>query len=119
MKVAEERRLSVRIKDADGNYMPNVTLEAAVGNADFARLAENTAVTDENGRAVFNMDTRLPGYTDITFTVAGTSLTKTVDLHITMDENRPQRPTAQIGTTQFTAESPKENYITVKMVSSL
>ena len=114
MKVAEERRLSVRIKDADGNYMPNVTLEAAVGNADFARLAENTAVTDENGRAVFNMDTRLPGYTDITFTVAGTSLTKTVDLHITMDENRPQRPTAQIGTTQFTAESPKENYITVK-----
>lgn len=114
MKVAEERRLSVRIKDADGNYMPNVTLEAAVGNADFARLAENTAVTDENGRAVFNMDTRLPGYTDITFTAAGTSLTKTVDLHITMDENRPQRPTAQIGTTQFTAESPKENYITVK-----
>ena len=114
MKVAGERRLSVRIKDADGNYMPNVTLEAAVGNADFARLAENTAVTDENGRAVFNMDTRLPGYTDITFTAAGTSLTKTVDLHITMDENRPQRPTAQIGTTQFTAESPKENYITVK-----
>ena len=114
MKVAEERRLSVRIKDADGNYMPNVTLEAAVGNADFARLAENTAVTDENGRAVFNMNTRLPGYTDITFTAVGTSLTKTVDLHITMDENRPQRPTAQIGTTQFTAESPKENYITVK-----
>lgn len=114
MKVAEERRLSVRIKDTDGNYMPNVTLEAAVGNADFARLAENTEVTDENGRAVFNMDTRLPGYTDITFTVAGTSLTKTADLHITMDENRPQRPTAQIGTTQFTAESPKENYITVK-----
>lgn len=114
MKVAEERRLSVRIKDADGNYMPNVTLEAAVGNADFARLAENTVVTDENGRAVFNVDTRLPGYTDITFTAAGTSLTKTVDLHITMDENRPQRPTAQIGTTQFTAESPKENYITVK-----
>ena len=114
MKVAEERRLSVRIKDADGNYMPNVTLEAAVGNTDFARLAENTAVTDENGRAVFNMDTRLPGYTDITFTAAGTSFTKTVDLHITMDENRPQRPTAQIGTTQFTAESPKENYITVK-----
>lgn len=114
MKVAEERRLSVRIKDADGNYMPNVTLEAAVGNADFARLAENTAVTDENGRAVFNMDTRLPGYTDITFNAAGTSLTETVDLNITMDENRPQRPTAQIGTTQFTAESPKENYITVK-----
>lgn len=114
MKVATTRQLSVRVKDADGNYMPNVTLEAAIGNADFARLAENTAVTDENGRAVFNMDTKLPGYTDITFTVAGTSLTKTVDLHITMDENRPQRPTAQIGTTQFTAESPKENYITVK-----
>lgn len=114
MKVATTRQLSVRVKDADGNYMPNVTLEAAVGNADFARLAENTAVTDENGRAVFNMDTKLPGYTDITFTVAGTSLTKTVDLHITMDENRPQRPTAQIGATQFTAESPKENYITVK-----
>lgn len=114
MKVATTRQLSVRVKDADGNYMPNVTLEAAVGNADFARLAENTAVKDENGRAVFNMDTKLPGYTDITFTVAGTSLTKTVDLHITMDENRPQRPTAQIGTTQFTAESPKENYITVK-----
>lgn len=113
-KAGTTRELTVRIKDTDGNYMQGVSIEAAIDNMDFAKFADGSAITDENGKAVFSMDTELPGYTDITFTVEGTSLTKTVVLDITVDENRPLRPTAQIGSAQFTADSPKENYITVK-----
>ena len=113
-KAGTTRDLTVRVKDTDGNYMQGISVNAVIGDTDFAKLADSSAVTDEDGKAVFQMDTDLPGYTDITFTVDGTSLTKTVGLDITLQENRPQRPTAQIGSVQFTADSPKENYITVK-----
>ena len=112
-KAGVTRKLTVRVKDADGNYMPGVTLEAVIGNTDIAGLADSSAITDETGKAVFGMNTELPGLTDITFRVEGTSLAKTLSLDITVDENRPLRPTAQIGTTVYTADSPKENYITV------
>ena len=113
-KSGVERNITVRIKDSDGNYMPNVTLEAVVGNTEFAVVSNKQTVTDENGVAVFRLQTVLPGYTDITFSVADTSLKKTVDLDITLEENRPERPTAKIGSTEFTADNPKENFITVK-----
>lgn len=113
-KAGTARNITVRIKDTDGNYMSDVSLQAVIDNADFAKLAESTAITDESGKAVFSMNTELPGYTNITFTVEGSSLTKTVALDITLNENRPQRPTAQIGAVQYTADSPKENYITIK-----
>ena len=113
-KSGVERNVTVRIKDADGNYMPNVTLDAVVGNTEFAVVSNKQTVTDENGVAVFRLQTLLPGYTDITFSVVDTSLKKTVDLDITLEENRPERPTAKIGSTEFTADNPKENFITVK-----
>ena len=112
-KAGVTRELTVRVKDADGNYMPGVTLEAVIGNTDIAGLADSSAITDETGKAVFGMNTELPGLTDITFRVEGTSLAKILSLDITVDENRPLRPTAQIGITVYTADSPKENYITV------
>ena len=93
--------------------MPGVILEAVIGNTDIAGLADSSAITDETGKSVFGMNTELPGLTDITFRVEGTSLAKILSLDITVDENRPLRPTAQIGTTVYTADSPKENYITV------
>lgn len=113
VKAGVTRELTVRVKDADGNYMPGVILEAVIGNTDIAGLADSSAITDETGKSVFGMNTELPGLTDITFRVEGTSLAKILSLDITVDENRPLRPTAQIGTTVYTADSPKENYITV------
>lgn len=113
-KAGTEKNITVRIKDSDGNYMDGVTVEAELGSTLLATLRSGSAVTDADGKAVFTMDTSLPGYSNITFKVRGTSLEKTMSLRVTLDENRPKRPTAEIGTTQFTASSPKENYITVR-----
>ncbi|MBQ2092811.1 MAG: chitobiase/beta-hexosaminidase C-terminal domain-containing protein, partial [Clostridia bacterium] len=112
MKAGETPNVNVRIKDSDGNYMSGVTLSAAVGNTSLATI-DATATTDDSGKAVFASSALLPGLTDITFTVNGTTLSKTVDLRITVDDNKPLRPTATIGSTEFNAASPKENAITV------
>ena len=108
------RNLTVRVKDSEGNVMSGAAVDAVIGNTDFAGLTAQSVLTDKDGKAVFVMNAQLPGYTDITFKVNGTSLTKSAELHVTVDENRPKRPTAQIGTTQFAEDAPKENYITVQ-----
>lgn len=112
MKAGETPRVTVRVKDSEGQYLPGVTVEAAVTNNLLATVAASAA-TDEEGKAVLDAAALLPGLTEMTFTVSGTTLTKTVALRITTDDNRPQRPTATIGNTAFTAASPKENNITV------
>ena len=112
MKAGETPCVTVRVKDSEGQYLPGVTVEAAVTNNLLATVAAS-AVTDEEGKAVLDAAALLPGLTEMTFTVSGTTLTKTVALRITTDDNRPQRPTATIGDTAFTAASPKENSITV------
>lgn len=112
MKAGETPRVTVRVKDSKGQYLPGVTVEATVNNTLLATVAASSA-TDEEGKAVLDAAALLPGLTEMTFTVSGTTLTKTVALRITTDDNRPQRPTATIGNTAFTAASPKENSITV------
>ena len=112
-KVGSNKNITVRIKDSEGNYMKGVNVNAALGSDVQACLVSGSAVTDDEGKAVFTLNTKLPGYTDITFSVAGTSLENTLKLHVTVDENRPKRPTAVIGDIQFDENSPKENYITV------
>ncbi len=113
MKAGETPNVTVRVKDSEGNYMSGVTVEAEVANTLLATI-DASAVTDADGKAVFAASSLLPGLTEITFTVNGTTLTKTMDLRITVDDNRPARPTASIGTTEYTAASPKENSITVE-----
>ena len=61
----------------------------------------------------------MPGLTDITFTVRGTSISKTAYVRVTVDANRPARPTALVGGTSLTAASPKENYVTVQSGAQL
>ncbi len=113
-KAGTNSTITVRIKDSCGNYMENVTVTAKIKCPDLASLETESVITDENGKAVFNSENHLPGHTTITFTVKGTSLTKTVDLHLTTEDQRPDRPVAQIGSTKFGSEAPKENYVTVQ-----
>ncbi|MGI6094778.1 MAG: leucine-rich repeat protein [Lachnospiraceae bacterium] len=113
-KAGTEKEITVRVKDSEGNYMEGVTVEAELGNTLIAALNSGSEVTDAEGKTVFTADALLPGYTDITFRAAGTSLEKTLTFRAALEERRPKRPTAAIGETQFGENSPKENYITVK-----
>ncbi len=112
MKAGSTPHVTVRVKDSEGQYLSGVTVSAEVANPLLAVVGAS-AVTDEEGKAVLDASALLPGLTEMTFTVEGTTLTRTVDLRITMDDNRPDRPTATVGDTAFTAASPKENSITV------
>ena len=122
-KAGEEATFTVRVKDSEGNYVENVTVEALIGSTQIASFAENKAnaeaVTDADGKTKFQISTNLPGYTNMTFRVKGTTLEKVMKLHVSMEENRPKRPTAQIGETLFDENSPKNNYITVSEVEML
>ena len=113
-KAGTEKEISVRVKDSEGNYMEGVTVEAELGNTLTATLLSGSEVTNADGKVVFTANALLPGYTDITLWVAGTSLEKTLTLRVALEESRPKRPTAVIGEAQFDENSPKENYITVK-----
>lgn len=113
-KAGTEKDISVRIKDSEGNYMEGVNVEAELGNTLTAAMLSGSGVTDADGKVVFEANALLPGYTDITFRVVGTSLEKTIGFRVSLEEIRPKRPVAKIGETQFDENSPKENYITVK-----
>lgn len=113
-KAGTEKEITVRVKDSEGNYMEGVTVEAELGNTLIAALYSGSEVTDAEGKTVFTADALFPGYTDITFRAAGTSLEKTLTFRAALEERCPKRPTAAIGETQFGENSPKENYITVK-----
>ena len=113
MKAGETPSVTVRVVDSEGNYMSGVTVNASVANTLLAAI-DASATTDADGKAVFSAAALLPGLTEVTFTVSGTSLTKTLSLRVTADENRPARPTAVVGSTSLTAASPKENYVTVQ-----
>lgn len=113
-KAGTEKEITVRVKDSEGNYMEGVTVEAELGNTLIAALYSGSEVTDAEGKTVFTADALLPGYIDITFRAAGTSLEKTLTFRAALEERCPKRPTAAIGETQFGENSPKENYITVK-----
>ena len=73
MKAGETPKVTVRVKDSDGNYMSGVTVDAVIANTLLAEI-EESAVTDADGKAVFNAEALLPGLTTATFTVNGTSV---------------------------------------------
>ena len=119
VEVGTERKVTVRVKDLDGNYMEGINLKALIVNTEFASFNSDTAVTDSEGKAVFEMNTYLPGSINITFNVPGTNLSKTINMNITMEANRPKRPIAQIGNIVYDENANKENYITVKKGTQL
>jgi len=112
------KNLTVRVFDGAGDPMRGVTLNALSGNIYLATIAAS-AVTDDAGAAVFALDPLLPGLTTLHFSVAGTTLTREIALQITVDANRPERPTIGIAGNTFGAGAPKENTVTVPAGSML
>ena len=112
MRVLEGKNIAVRIKDEEGNYMEGVSVTASVSNEYLAEILAN-GTTDGEGKAVVSASALLPGLTDITFKVPGTTLEKTLDLKIATEPMRTARINAEIAGNTFGAGSPKENYITV------
>lgn len=106
-------RATVRVLDSEGNPMPGLTVTATAEDAVYA-IVTPSAETDADGIAHFDVAGELPGETVLTFAVDGTTLSVSLPLLVTNEENRPSRPTAVIGDQVFNVDSPKENYVRVQ-----
>ena len=119
MQAGNDKNITVRIKDENGDYMEGVSISALIENEYLAELADATLVTDEEGKAVFKASALLPGLTNTTFKVDGTTLKKNIKVRIETEAVRPKRPTASIAGVDFSEGAPKENYLTVAAGSVL
>ncbi len=119
MQAGSDKNITVRIKDENGDYMEGVSISALIENEYLAELAESTLVTDEEGKVVFKASALLPGLTNATFKVDGTTLKKNIKVQIETEAVRPKRPTASIAGIEFSEGAPKENYLTVAAGSTL
>jgi len=117
-KVGDSPRIIVRVIGNNGEPMSGVTVVSNLSSDTFASVPAS-AVTDANGMAKFEVATKLPGYTDADFTVDGTALTASTAIITAVEDNKPARPTAKVGSTTLNASSPKENYVTVSKGSTL
>lgn len=112
-------RVTVRVTDSTGIPIPDLTVQAAAENDLFAAVTAVSATTDAQGIAVFSVAGQLPGYTDLTFCVAGAGLQKTIPLHVTVESNQVERPTAKVGYQTLSAGAPKENYVLARKGGTL
>ncbi len=119
MQAGNDKNITVRIKDENGDYMEGVSISALIENTYLAELAESTLVTDEEGKVVFKASALLPGLTNATFKVDGTTLKTNIKVQIETEAVRPKRPTASIAGIEFSEGAPKENYLTVAAGSTL
>lgn len=106
-------RVTVRVLDSDGNPIPGLKILAVTSSDFYASISPVNDITGEDGIATFAVEGLLPGTTKLTLSVENTSLRVSIPLLVTNKENRPERPTAQIGGISLTAASPKENFVTV------
>ncbi len=106
-------RVTAQILDADGKPLQGLTVRADGYSDLLASVKAVRAVTDENGVAVFEIKALLPGMTELTLSVEGTSLSETLPLRIEVESNQVARPTATVGETVIGAGAPKDNYLTV------
>lgn len=106
-------RVTARVLDTEGNPIPGLTMIPALSSDLFATVTAVNGTTDDNGIATFSIVGTLPGTSKLTLSVSGASLSTKLPVLITNTENRPERPTAKVGSTSLTAASPKENYVTV------
>lgn len=106
-------RVTVRVLDSDGNPIPGLKILTIASSDLYAAISPVNDITGEDGMAVFAVEGLLPGTAKLTLAVENTSLCTTIPVVVTNMENRPERPTAQIGEISLTAASPKENFVTV------
>lgn len=107
-------RVTVRVLDSDGTPISGLKILAAASSDFYASISSVNDITGEDGIAAFAVEGLLPGTTKLTLSVENTSLSASIPLLVTNTENRPERPTAQIGDISLTAASPKENFVTVR-----
>lgn len=107
-------RVTVRVLDSDGEPISGLNVMAAASSDFYASISAVNATTGKDGMAVFSVEGQLPGTTKLNLSVENTSLSTSIPLVVTNTENRPERPTAQVGSTSLTALSPKENFVTVR-----
>ncbi|MBO7674551.1 MAG: leucine-rich repeat protein [Atopobiaceae bacterium] len=117
------------VVDAAGKPLANQRVSVACGSGEMATIASmagdgsTTVVTDKDGKASFALVAHLPGMTDLTFRVDGTSLSRTIDLVVEGVQVRPNRPRATItdGKTviTFDADSSKSSTVTVTAGATL
>lgn len=106
-------RITARILNSDGDPMEGLKVSVSGYSSLFAEVTAVRDTTDASGVAVFEAKGLLPGRTDLTFTVEGTSLKKTIPLQIDMETNQVERPSAMIGTKRISEGDPKETFVTV------
>ena len=118
VKNGETKKVAVRVKDENGKYMKGLTVNAVIENT-YLAAADTSGVTDNNGTVNLDVDGILPGLTNATFSVSGTTLSKTIDVKVETDPVKTKRPTAVIGGTTIDESAPKENNVTVEKGSTL
>ena len=118
VKQGETKKIVVRVKDENGNYMNGLTVNAVINNTYLATI-DGSGVTDSNGAVYLYADVLLPGLTNATFSVSGTTLSKTINVNVETDPVRTARPVALIGDKTIGESAPKENNVTIKEGSTL
>ena len=116
--VGEEKdpRVTVQVLDSSGQPIPNLTVTAAIEDTAYATVSTVQGTTGEDGVAVFSVKGLLPGWTEATFSVEGSSLTKTMPVRVTIASNQAAKPVASIGGNVYTEST---NSISVSPGSAL
>lgn len=118
IKNGETKKVIVKVKDEDGNYMKGLTVNAIMENTFFATI-DSSGVTDSNGTVNLNAEGILPGLTNVKFTVSGTTFEKTIEVKVETEPVRTKRPTAIVGGTTIGEGAPKVNNVIVEKGSTL
>ena len=113
---AKDPRVTVQVLDSSGHPISGMTVTAAIADNAYATVTTEKGSTDEDGIAVFSVHGRLPGLTEATFAVEGSSITKTIPVRVTIDSNQAAKPVATIGGNVYTEST---NSITVSRGSAL
>ena len=113
---AKDPRVTVQVLDAGGQPIPGLTVTAAIEDTAYATITDVQSTTDEDGVATFSVKGLLPGWTEATFAVEGSSLTKIMPVRVTIASNQAAKPVASIGGKDYTTST---NSITVPRGSAL
>lgn len=113
---AKDPRVTVQVLDRNGQPLAGLTVNAAIADTTRAEITAVQADTDRNGIATFSVKSLLPGWTEVTFSVNGSGLARTMPLRVSVATNQVEKLVASIGGNDYTAST---NNITVARGSVL
>ena len=110
--VGTTRNVTIQVLDASGKGLEGTSVVTTSSNDKLATVSGASKKTNAAGITTACIQALLPGTSKLTFAVAGTSLTRTVNLVATLEANRITRPAATFGsTTVDLATTPKASYL--------